>query len=243
MLNFLHEMSGIMGMIVSTIVQLVLVIAIGMLIYYPIYKCVMNKRLANGDTSKKPLPTPIKMIPVFLAIYYVVIMPLIVIIVFIQAGMSGVRKEPIQKPVDATMSFYCEADYNRVSDYFPTLENEGYTKQIEEHDGIRVSALLAKDLSPSELPHALLSVESVKDYPSDATYLIKVYLTGNGKTIREYQCDHIPAYVLVDTYDYDPELSAGEYKLIVDCYVNDKTGTRLDLFVDFFPLGTDNSQK
>ncbi len=227
----------------STIVQLVLVIAIGMLIYYPIYKCVMNKRLANGDTSKKPLPTPIKMIPVFLGIYYVVIMPLIVIIVFIQAGMSGVRKEPIQKPVDATMSFYCEADYNRVSDYFPTLENKGYTKQIEEHNGIRVSALLAKDLSPSELPHALLSAELVKDYPSDATYMMDVYLIGNGNTIKKFRCDHIPAYALVDIYDYDPELSAGEYKLNVHCVISDKTGTSLAIFSDDFPLGTDNSQK
>ncbi len=170
-------------LIVIFLLGTILFVGGGTLIYYFIYRHTINKRVAQGITHKKGLMSPIWMALILLAVMLFLLMPILIIaaagfLTFNLVGASG--EEEIYENMEISCYTAQEMQEGHMS-VFSIEENEGYTKQQAEGDGIRFTCFAAEELGQSWQPHYLLYTELSEDFPKNAVYVIEGTFYENGE--------------------------------------------------------------
>lgn len=173
------------GIIIALLIGSVLFIGLGTLIYYLIYRYVINKRIANGDTSKKGMMSPAWMPVILVGLQFIFGNPLLVLnlISYLAVNMVSITGEEEHESIAMRCVSAEEMQEGHLSVY-SIEENEGYIKQQSEGDGICFTCFSAQEMGNSWQPHYLLYTELSEDFPENAVYKIESSFYENGVPTR-----------------------------------------------------------
>ncbi len=171
---------AVAGIIIALLIGSVVFIALGTLIYYLIYRHVINKRIANGDTSKKGMMSPVWMPIILVGVQFIFGNPLLAVILVPFFMINQVNEVEVHESEEMLCISVEEMQEGHLSVY-SIEENEGYTKQQSEGGGIRFTCFAAEELGQSWQPHYLLYTELSEDFPNNAVYVIEGTFYENGE--------------------------------------------------------------
>ncbi|MBE6850415.1 MAG: hypothetical protein E7504_01530 [Ruminococcus sp.] len=169
-------------LIIALLIGSVVFIALGTLIYYLIYRHIINKRIANGDTSKKGMMSPVWMPVILVGLQFIFGNPLLAVILipFLTFNIVGESELEIHES-EEMLCISVEAMQEGHLSVYSIEENEGYTKQQSEDGGIRFTCFSAQEMGNSWQPHYLLYTELSEDFPNNAVYVIEGTFYENGE--------------------------------------------------------------
>ncbi len=212
-----------MVLIIALLIGSVLFIALGTFIYYLIYRHVINKRIANGDTSKKGMMSPVWMPVILVGIQFIFGNPLLAVILV----------PFLEVEVHESMEMLCVSVEQMQEGHLSVYsieENAGYDKQLAENDGIRFTCFSAQELNQSWQPHYLLYTELVEEYPANAFCLIEGTFFENGEETQGFSWapskEEFPACVISGMQE-DTEMAECTYELQITCTVQEEEGGKV----------------
>ncbi len=174
------------GIIVLLLIGSVVLIGLGTLIYYLIYRHIINKRLEQGVTHKKGLMSPLWM-PVILVIFQFLLGSPLLIFVLVGAltfnTVTGTEYAETIVSMETALYSVEEMQEGYLSVY-SIEENEGFAKETAISGDLRFTCFAAEDLASSWHPHYLLYTEALEDYPEDTLYLFTFSLYGEEELLE-----------------------------------------------------------
>ncbi len=174
------------GIIVLLLIGSAVLIGLGTLIYYLIYRHIINKRIEQGVTHKKGLMSPLWMPVILIAVQFVFGSPILMLIAFSVASFTTLTlTESAETTVSMETGLYTMEEMQEgYLSVYSIEENEGFAKESVISGDLRFTCFAAEDLSASWHPHYLLYAEPMEDYPEDTLYLFTFSLYGEEELLE-----------------------------------------------------------
>ncbi len=200
-----------------------LIIGGGTMIYYFIYKHIINKRLAEGVTNKKKLLSPLWMPLILLLVMVAMILPILLTIVIASAGAFSVITSTESHVVTTEMEIgvYTAAEMAEgFRSVYSMDENPGYTKQTETVSNFQFTCFSAEELTDELHPHYLVYTDTDTVYPQDSILLFEGTLLENGEPVSGYSqalyAEDLPACIISGM---EEDAWQNSYTLHLTCHV------------------------
>ncbi|MBR6616719.1 MAG: hypothetical protein IKL00_02455 [Oscillospiraceae bacterium] len=231
-------------LIIALLLGSVVFIGLGTLIYYLIYRHVINKRIANGDTSKKGMMSPVWMPVILVGLQFIFGNPLLAVILVPFLIFNESTKVEVHKSMEMLCISVEEMQEGHLSVY-SIEENEGYIKQQSEGDGIRFTCFSAQEMGNSWQPHYLLYTELSEDFPENAVYAIEGTFYENGEAtggVSWYPTkEEFPNCIISGMPDIEDMDCT--YELEITCTVQEEEGGKvLGMLSETFSLSDEKSE-
>ncbi len=174
------------GLIILLLIASAVLIGLGTLIYYLIYRHIINKRIEQGVTNKKGLMSPLWMPVILIGLQFLFGNPLLIFVLVGALTFNTVTDtEHVETHVSMETGLYSVEEMQEgYLSVYSIEENEGFAKESVISGDLRFTCFAAEDLAASWHPHYLLYAEPMGDYPEDTLYLFTFSLYGEEELLE-----------------------------------------------------------